>query len=70
MCVNEKEIFVLNTSDVFLCFQHCILFFIMCICVSEYGCVHIHIGVHGGQKRVLDLMELELKVVMSYKPSV
>lgn len=40
----------------------------MCICLSEYGCVHICTGVQVGQKRVLDLMELELKVVASCEP--
>ena len=50
-------------------FQDYVLFFIMFMCRSEYGCVHIHAGVHRDRKRVLDLMELELKVVVNCEPS-
>ena len=42
----------------------------VCVCVSVfvhvYTCIHVIVGASGVQKRVLDLLELELQAVVSY----
>lgn len=40
-------------------------FLIMCVSVSVWEYVHVSAGAQGGQKRSLDLLELEAQVVVS-----
>lgn len=39
----------------------------VCMFVFLWGeCVHVHLGAHGGQKRVSDSLELELQAILSH----
>lgn len=66
MCIQEKEMCTQHLKFLFIIFKIVFLFFFIYVCVSECGCVCMHTG---GQERGLDLLELELRVLVSYEPS-
>lgn len=63
---NSRVCFLLGKMIIHIKLAGCIgffLFFLMCICVCVYvGYLHVSADTHGVQKRMLDPLELQLKV--------
>lgn len=55
-----------GTRISFLVFTFFKIYFIIYVYASVYEFVHMSSSVHGDQKRVLDLLELEIEVVVSH----
>ena len=57
--------YTLTANPIFISpnFSFIFVLIILCVCISV--CINMSVSVQGGQKRALDLLDLEQKVVMS-----